>query len=278
MAGWIKFEKDLITDPRVKRIARLLRNDFVTHERYTLNGAVSLVVGALAQLWIYADTHITDDDILRVSVADVDEVVGIVGFVNLLPTDWLEVLDAETIKLPSFHEHNGTSAKKRALGAKRVSKHRTKRQNSVTQERYKKNKQVVEPVTLPALPDQDQDQDQDEDKNSKYVSGETVDMTPIRIAYPDCRNRVSWTTAFRCVQNHLDRGVAFADLVAGVQRYATYCDATAKAGTQYVLTPQKFFGEVDDPWAQPWAIPKTKADLQQDANILAVQNWLGETL
>lgn len=128
MSGWIKFEKDLQTDPRFLRMVKA----HVTQERITHRKGVTQLVGALVVLWCYADTHIREDDTLDLGADEIDELVDIQGFTALMPVDWLEILDAHCVKLPSFQEHNGTDAKKRALTQKRVARHRIR---NVTQER-----------------------------------------------------------------------------------------------------------------------------------------------
>lgn len=141
MSGWIKLEKALRDDPRVLRMASRLRNADVTlGER-----SRALVVGALAQLWCYADTHVRQDDTLDLGPDELDDLVGVPGFARLLPADWLEIIDDSTVKLPNFHAHNGTESKKKALNQKRQERHRTNmRDTSVTQ------------ALTTALPDQDQ--------------------------------------------------------------------------------------------------------------------------
>jgi hypothetical protein len=152
MSGWIKLEKDRRDDPRVIRMARELRHAGVTHERFTSSLHVTLVLGCLDVLWCYADTHVRDDDSLDLGPDEIDELVGLSGFCKLMPSDWLEVIDANRVKLPDFHAHNGTESKKKALNQKR-------------QER-KRNADALQAVTQTsrasvtgALPDQDLDQD-----------------------------------------------------------------------------------------------------------------------
>lgn len=124
MSGWIKLEKDRRDDPRVLRMARQLRDASVTHERFMPAIHVTLVLGSLDQLWCYADTHIRDDDTLDLGAHEIDELVGLRGFCDLLPGDWLEIIDADHVKLPGFHTHNGTESKRRALTQKRMARHR----------------------------------------------------------------------------------------------------------------------------------------------------------
>lgn len=157
MSGWIKFEKSLRDDPRVIRIARQLGNAGVTHPRFTSNALVTLVLGCLTQLWCYADTHVREGDVLDLGIDDIDEVVGVQGFCSLIPNDWLEVIDAEHVKLPGFLAHNGTEARKKALTQKRVARHR---EGSVTPERVSTKRTC----NADALPDQDLDQTRPDQK------------------------------------------------------------------------------------------------------------------
>jgi hypothetical protein len=138
--AWIKFEKDLLTDPRVLRIAKTLEQRFNLGEpegqwpEGALAGpcnaaslpAVTLVCGALVRIWCLADTHVGADDVLPLGLGELNEHIGIPGFCELLPVDWLISIDEEAVKLPDFHAHNGTEAKKKAVTQKRVERHRTR--------------------------------------------------------------------------------------------------------------------------------------------------------
>lgn len=142
MSGWIKWEKSLESDPRVLRMARDLGRMLGCNA--SAFHPVTLVCGALIRLWAYADSHIRNDNTIDLSAAELDQVLGITGFCSIMPDDWLREKDENTVELPSFQEHNGVEARKRALTQKRVAQHR--------------NKQKRTSVT-PTLPDQDQDQD-----------------------------------------------------------------------------------------------------------------------
>lgn len=166
MGGWVKFEKDLQTDPRVLRIAKQLSQKFwfqpagVSLDQCNAIPlpAVTLVSGALLRMWCYADSHIRDDDTLDVSIDELDEIIGLPGFCALLPPEWLTVVDDFRVELPAFQAKNGTEAKSRALTAKRVSNHR--KRNAVTTS------------NAPPLPDQTRlDQTRlDQSKDSLSVS------------------------------------------------------------------------------------------------------------
>lgn len=123
MAGWIKIEKDLYTDPRIRRLARRIR-EIPEYANLPPESLFPMAFGAVSILWITADTHVGEDDVLSMGPHDIDDLVGITGFCELLPSDWLVVLDSNSVKLPAFHAHNGTSARKRAVNNARVARWR----------------------------------------------------------------------------------------------------------------------------------------------------------
>jgi hypothetical protein len=131
MGGWIKLEKDLLTDPRVLRMASRFCHGDVTR----LNDARLMMIGALATLWAFADTHIRDDDILECSVDEINQVIGVANFCDLIPSNWLQILDTDKVHLPDFLAHNGVDAKRRASDAKRQSKYRANCHGDVTVDR-----------------------------------------------------------------------------------------------------------------------------------------------
>jgi hypothetical protein len=141
LSGWIKVEKDLANDPRVLRMASRLR-----HADVTLGSRSRLVVvGALVTLWWYADTHILDDDTLPIGADQINELVGIDGFCDLMPVEWLQILDADRVKLVDYTAHNGTTAKKRALAQRRQERHRNVNSDVTPQSRSHHAKSVTRP-------------------------------------------------------------------------------------------------------------------------------------
>lgn len=145
MNGWIKLEKDLLTDPHLLRAAHLLGGRADTCNGRPLPG-VMLVLGGLAQLWMIADAHISDDDILPLGVNEINHILGLEGFCEILPQNWLQVIDADNVKLPGYQLHNGPAAKARALNQRRVEIHRSK-----------SNGKPLHAGNGQALPDKDKD-------------------------------------------------------------------------------------------------------------------------
>lgn len=113
MAGdWIKMRGNLWDDPRVARICDM-----------TDQGEAA-VVGALYWLWATADQHTEDGIMPGLTLRQIDRKTGIQGFAEALMAIGWVADHPEGIRIINFEEHNGSSAKKRALTAKRVSSYR----------------------------------------------------------------------------------------------------------------------------------------------------------
>jgi len=108
MAGdWIKMRIDLNTSPKVVRISSALKTDRLR------------TVGALHAIWGIFDSHSEDGMLDGYSPEILDSMIGFDGFCNeLIKCDWLEV-SGDSLCMPRFDEHNGKSAKKRAMDSER---------------------------------------------------------------------------------------------------------------------------------------------------------------
>jgi hypothetical protein len=112
---WIKFRKKLIRDGRVVAIARKCNAPRVT------------VIGALVALWCLADDNCDENGVLYgYAKEDINAEVGVENFVESLPIDWFSVVNG-VAQLPMYQEHNGSTAKKRACNARRVTNLRIRR-------------------------------------------------------------------------------------------------------------------------------------------------------
>jgi hypothetical protein len=182
--AWIKFDKDLIDDPRVLHAAEVLA------ERYTLSvervsgpgfavgsdvseqEAVTImrnaVTGALLTLWVYADTHIRNGDELPISVTAVDRMVGIDGFCDIIGEDWIRSDNyGTTVVLPGYCEKNGliSKDKRNASNAERQRKYR-ERQRLLSNASHNAVSNAVTSNAVTLL-DQDLDQDLKEEKPNR---------------------------------------------------------------------------------------------------------------
>jgi|GEM_PF-2033649 len=123
-ATWIKMRSDLAEDPAVIGIAARLGVDEFS------------VVGRLQCLWSWADSQSRDGHARGVTTAWINRKVQRDGFAEaMVQVGWLEVTE-DGITFPNFENHNGETAKSRALSSNRKQKERvakTKRAR-VTQE------------------------------------------------------------------------------------------------------------------------------------------------
>lgn len=108
MAGdWIKMRTDLLTSPKVVRMASALNAD-----RFR-------IVGGLLSVWSLFDAHSVDGSLGGYSLDALDDLAAWPGFAaSMVAVGWL-VESGESLDLPRFEAHNGASAKRRAQDADR---------------------------------------------------------------------------------------------------------------------------------------------------------------
>ena len=135
MAGdWIKMRTDLRDDPAVISIAAELGIDEDT------------VVGKLHRLWSWADRQTVDGNALGVTETWIDRYLGVTGFaLSLVNVGWLSLLE-DGLEIPNFDRHNGQSAKRRALTARRVARHK------VTHKALPREEKRREDINPPIVP------------------------------------------------------------------------------------------------------------------------------
>jgi hypothetical protein len=165
--AWIKFEKDLLTDPRVLRMAKCLnaRHQIIANPILADDSpdesvgnaqplpAVTLVCGALVRLWCLADTHVDENDVLPLGHEDINKHIGVDGFCQIMPPEWMEFIDKDSVRLPNFHGHNGTEAKRKAVTQKRVAAFRVRNAPALpdqTKTRPRPKEEKAGAIALPA--------------------------------------------------------------------------------------------------------------------------------
>lgn len=113
MAGdWIKMTTTLHENPRVVDIAEMLKVDELH------------VVGMLWRVWAWADTQTISGTGMNITEHRINKMVACDGFCDALrAVGWLYGED-RALSFTNFDEHNGVTAKKRALGKNRNEKYR----------------------------------------------------------------------------------------------------------------------------------------------------------
>lgn len=108
MAGdWIKMRVDLPTHPKVVRIASALHADRLR------------AVGGLHAVWSIFDAHSEDGSLVGYTAEALDDTIGCPGFARAMSAvGWL-LISESSLTLPRFDDHNGKSAKRRAMETQR---------------------------------------------------------------------------------------------------------------------------------------------------------------
>ena len=96
--------------------------------------------------------------------------------------------------------------------------------------------------------------------------------------YPKRSGNNPKADAFKCWSARVKEGVATNTMLDGLLRYATWCQATGKVGTETVMQACRFFGK-SRPYEQPFDLPVDRKPIAQwwssDAGIQAKAAELG---
>jgi hypothetical protein len=131
---WIKMRGNLWDDPRVSKLCDLC------------DCGEAQVVGGLYWLWATADQHSEDGFMPGLTLRQIDRKTGLHGFgAALCSIGWLAD-QQDGVQIVRFGEHNGSSAKKRAVTSRRVATHRAGNSEGSVD-----NESISTDVTHPAL-------------------------------------------------------------------------------------------------------------------------------
>ncbi len=130
--SWIKMRVDLQTNPKVVRIMSALRADKFR------------VIGGLHAVWSVFDAHSEDGHLDGYSFELMDSIIGWDGFSQAMATaGWLRQ-DGEVLVAPDFIDHNGRTAKRRAMETQRKSDARKASASGADKKRTREEKRREE--------------------------------------------------------------------------------------------------------------------------------------
>ena len=105
---WIKIEKATIDKPEIRHVARIC--GVTPGEAFA----------ACFRLWAWMDEATADGTMPMTTAEDLDEVARLQGIAQALAqAGWLELHKPAGVTVMNWERHNGASAKRRALDAKR---------------------------------------------------------------------------------------------------------------------------------------------------------------
>lgn len=110
--------------------------------------------------------------------------------------------------------------------------------------------------------------------SKQYVEGEAEGFNDWWAKYPKRSGSNSRVLALKAYRARRTDGVPASDLLAGLERYAAYIQATGKAGTEYVKQAASFLGPAEH-WKESWEWSTVPVQAtRQDRNLAAIQEGL----
>lgn len=79
--------------------------------------------------------------------------------------------------------------------------------------------------------------------------------------------------ALKAWEARIRSGVLPEQMLAGAERYATYCRMTGREHTEFVKQAASFLGP-NEHWNEPWEIPVSKGELRATATTTLLQDWV----
>jgi hypothetical protein len=135
---WIKMRMGLRTHPKVVRMSSALNAD-----RFR-------VIGALHAVWSLADEHTEDGKLPGYTLAALDDSIGWPGFSQAMKDIAWITEEPEGLVLPRFDEHNGASAKRRAMEVER--KRRDRKMSASDADKKRSREREREDINNPPNP------------------------------------------------------------------------------------------------------------------------------
>ena len=133
-----------------------------------------------------------------------------------------------------------------------------KQDNGVSDEKPEAEPLELEPPESKPPPDRDEER-----------------LAELKAVYPKRAGSQPWKRAMKAANARMKDGATWTQILDGVRRYAEYCRATDKIGSEYVMMASTFCGP-DEHFKQPWDPPASIADRRTRRNLDAVSEVLAE--
>ena len=102
---------------------------------------------------------------------------------------------------------------------------------------------------------------------------ENPDFELFKAVYPKRAGTQRWERAIKAANARIKEGATFNAMLEGAKRYAEFCKATDKTGTEFVMQAATFLGP-DKPFLEPWDSPPSKSEALEQRNRQAAKEFL----
>ena len=91
---------------------------------------------------------------------------------------------------------------------------------------------------------------------------EKFDFDSFKEVYPKRSGAQPWAKAVKAAKARIKEGASLDAMIYGALRYAEFCEATDKTGTEYVMQAVTFLGQ-EKHFMEPWTKPPKRTELEQ---------------
>jgi hypothetical protein len=237
---WDRFQHYKDRDPPWIKLYR----DTLTTEAWVLGNDVTRLVQLASTLLAARYSNqipLKFDLIKKVASLDCDEAAFMAAVAHLVEHNFLEIHSVEDVRKQSASSPLATC--------------NTQNESLYSEERRgEKSREEAEQIRHARANENSGEQKRELDPRATREAFERV-----KAAYPQFAGRQDWISAQRHCHCRLEEGETWNSLQAGVERYANHVRAKGSEGTQFVMSPAKFFSAADEPWKQPWTVPTNGA-------------------
>ena len=108
---------------------------------------------------------------------------------------------------------------------------------------------------------------------AKRPTEDPPEFVEFKSIYPKRSGTQRWDRAKKAINARLKKGATWEQILDGARRYAAFCEATGKVGTEYVMQAATFCGP-ERHFLEPWHPPPNKAEVRQGKNVAAGLEFL----
>ncbi len=165
---------------------------------------------------------------------------------------------------------------KRKKDRQRIEQKRLEANESASVAKCRKVSQVVADVAYADADAKCSTQDTKKNTTARSRPESPPEFDDFKLVYPERGGNQPWAKALKTINARLKDGATWSEILDGAGRYAVFCKATGKLGTEFVLQAATFCGP-EQHYLKPWNLPATKADVRLASNVDAVTQFMERT-
>ena len=250
--AWAKLHTDILGDVKMMRAARKGAKGLHLFPWLIAFAKEADDDGRLTVVGESADARDIADQIPGVTVREVQACIASCLTIGILTRG-----DDGVLSLTAWDRRSGTKASDTPSAIHdRVKRHREKKRNAL----QPRKRNALQGVSSNAREKEVETEGEVETEKETPISPSgTSDFGRAWDGYPPRAGSNPRREAEQAWQARIRTGVTAEQMLAGVERYRAYCDASGKTGTEYVMQAKRFFGP-SAPFDEPWTVSENGGD------------------